>query len=97
MKRRLTLPGITGLAIIAIATWIAFLTGSPASAEQRVVLKSGIPLEGLLAEIATLNQNPFQAGGQGQPKSRPILLVDDGLRRVYVHERGMVSGPPLGP
>jgi hypothetical protein len=69
-------------------------TCSKSKADQRVVLKSGIALQGLMTEIASLNKDPFQAGGQGQVKARPILLVDDGLRRTYVHRRGMVA---IGP
>jgi predicted esterase len=65
-----------------------------AAADQRVILKSGLTLQGLLADIPSLNQNPFQAGGQAGVTSRPILMVDDGLRRVYVHRRGMVAGEP---
>ena len=64
------------------------------SADQRVLLKSGLTLQGLLADIPSLNENPFQAGGQGSVTVRPILMVDDGLRRVYVHRRGMVAGEP---
>ncbi|WP_182868946.1 alpha/beta hydrolase [Stieleria mannarensis] len=79
---------------IACALAAVLALCSIAHADQRIVLKSGIALEGLFAEIASLNENPFDAGGRGQPKSRPILLVDDGLRRVYIHERGMVAGPP---
>lgn len=86
--QRFRLSSLVG-AVIAVTA-----LGSLANADQRIVLKSGIALEGLFAEIASLNQDPFQAGGRGQPKSRPILLVDDGLRRVYIHERGMVAGPP---
>ncbi|MEO1524931.1 MAG: alpha/beta hydrolase [Planctomycetota bacterium] len=66
--------------------------GSTAFSDQRVTLKSGLTLQGLLADIPSLSQSGFQAGSAGQVKSRPILLVDDGLRRVYVHRRGMVSG-----
>lgn len=81
------------------AIWFAMVIATLAAcrvshADQRVILKSGIALQGLLAEIASLNKNPFQEGGQGQVKTRPILLVDDGLRRVYVHRRGMVAIPP---
>ncbi len=65
-----------------------------ADADQRVILKSGLTLQGLFADIPSLNQNPFQAGGQAAMTSRPILMVDDGLRRVYVHRRGMVAGEP---
>ncbi|WP_235034303.1 alpha/beta hydrolase [Roseiconus lacunae] len=62
-------------------------------ADQRVILKSGLALEGFLVDVASLNESGFSAGG-AQSQSRPILLVDDGLRRVYVHRRGMVAGEP---
>lgn len=85
---------LVGPSALAVLLLSAVVSAPIAEADQRVVLRSGIALQGLLAEIASLDENPFQVGGQGQPKSRPILLVDDGLRRVYVHERGMVAGPP---
>ncbi|KAA5544694.1 alpha/beta hydrolase [Roseiconus nitratireducens] len=79
---------------LLVVALLVVISHRVARADQRVVLKSGITLQGLMAEIASLNQNPFDAGGRGDVKSRPILLVDDGLRRVYVHRRGMVAGPP---
>ena len=63
-------------------------------ADQRVVLKSGLALQGLLAEIPSLDKKAFAQGSRGSNAARPILMVDDGLRRVYVHRRGMVAGPP---
>ena len=85
------IPRITSLLLALTA---AMLTARESFADQRVVLKSGIPLQGLLLDVATLNQDPFAAGGQGQVKARPILMVDDGLRRVYLHRRGMVAAGP---
>ena len=79
--------------VVGLACLFA-VTTTVVQADQRVTLKSGLTLQGLLAEIASLNQNPFQVGGQGSVKARPILLVDDGLRRIYVHRRGMVVGAP---
>ncbi|MCC9599624.1 alpha/beta hydrolase [Stieleria sp. JC731] len=66
---------------------------SKCHADQRVILKSGLTLQGFLVDVASLNQSGFQAGG-AQGQARPILLVDDGLRRVYIHRRGMVAGEP---
>lgn len=86
MKNRLAIRFVILIALVAVC--------NTSHADQRVILRSGIPLQGLMADIASLSENPFQAAGQGQVKIRPILLVDDGLRRVYVHRRGMVSGPP---
>lgn len=65
---------------------------SAATADERIILKSGLSLQGLIAEQVSLNLNAFQQGGQGPVKARPILMVDDGLRRTYVHRRGMVAG-----
>ena len=82
-------PGVCGLAILLLFTCL-----NASHADQRVRLKNGLSLQGLLAEIASLNKNPFsQAAANGG--SRPILFVDDGLRRVYVHRRGMVVGDPV--
>lgn len=80
----------------AAAICVVYCAGLAATvrADQRVILKSGLTLQGLLADIPSLNENPFQAGGQGSVTVRPILMVDDGLRRVYVHRRGMVAGEP---
>ncbi|MCO8124197.1 alpha/beta hydrolase [Stieleria sp. TO1_6] len=91
-KRRVAIRyrGLGGPVVLAV---IAFCCSAAVlRADERVVLKSGIALQGLMTEIASLNENPFQAGGRGEIKTRPILLVDDGLRRVYVHHRGMVAG-----
>ena len=73
---------------------LAVLDSGAVHADQRVVLKSGLTLQGLMDKIASLDHNAFSLGGQGQVKTRPILLVDDGLRRTYVHYRGMVAGEP---
>ena len=73
-----------------IALCLSVLATKVADAQQSVRLKNGIALQGLLAEIASMNKNPFAAGAKGGPQNRPILLIDDGLRRVYVHEKGMV-------
>ncbi|TWU01084.1 alpha/beta hydrolase [Stieleria varia] len=78
------------VSLISIAT-----LGKHSAAEEQIVLKSGLTLQGLSAPIATLNQNPFQAGGAGAVNTLPILMVSDGLRRMYIHRRGMVVGPPV--
>ncbi|MEO1617452.1 MAG: alpha/beta hydrolase, partial [Planctomycetota bacterium] len=61
-------------------------------ADQLVVLKSGLTLQGFLVDLPSLDKTPLANGGQGA--GRPILLVDDGLKRTYVHRRGMVAKPP---
>lgn len=83
-NQRLATIGLTGIGLTVVLS-----VCSMTFADQRVVLKSGIPLQGLLVPY-----DSFQVGAQGQGQARPILMVDDGLRRVYVHQRGMVAGPP---
>ena len=65
--------------------------------EEQVLLKNGLSLRGFTLPIGSMNQNPFAAAaaGNGQIKAQPILLIDDQLRRVYVHRNGMVAGPPV--
>ncbi len=65
------------------------------SAEELIRLRNGIILRGFPLEIASLDQNPFAMGGAGEIQSRPIWMVDDGLRRVYIHKLAMVVGAPV--
>ncbi len=63
-----------------------------ALAEEQIRLQSGLLIRGAVVEIASLNQNPFTAGaGGGEVQLRPIWMIDDGLRRTYVHKLGMVA------
>ncbi len=65
-------------------------------AEQQVRLKNGMALNGLILDITSLNQNPFAAAaGGGGVQTRPIMLVDNGLTRIYIHRNGMVVGDPI--
>lgn len=70
-----------------------------ADAEQLIQLRNGMTIRGSYVEIGSLNQNPFAAGGS-EVQTRPIWMVDDGLRRTYIHRRGMVAAaneiPDLG-
>ncbi|HBJ35075.1 MAG TPA: alpha/beta hydrolase [Planctomycetaceae bacterium] len=68
------------------------MLGQVASAEQLVRLKSGLTLRGSVVPIPTVNQNAFaSASTTAASKSLPIWMVDDGLRRVYVHKNAMVA------
>lgn len=82
---------VIGLAVLIVTT--PLLISASAEAEELVTLRSGLTLQGSSTDIPSLNQNAFESNG-GIPAIRPILLVDDGLRRVYVHRRGMVVGAP---
>tara|TARA_R110002049_G_scaffold2750_8_gene22158 strand:- start:75820 stop:78297 length:2478 start_codon:yes stop_codon:yes gene_type:complete len=63
--------------------------------EELIQLKNGFSLRGFTLPIGSMNQNPFaSAANNGQIKAQPILLIDDQLRRTYVHRNGMVVGQP---
>ena len=61
------------------------------SAEQLFQLKNGLVIRGSKAEIATLKEG-FGAAAAGQINVRPIWLIDDGLRRIYIHGSRMSAG-----
>ncbi|QDS96279.1 hypothetical protein FF011L_50870 [Roseimaritima multifibrata] len=62
-----------------------------AVAEYNVPLANGLMVRGSVVEIASLNENAFSKGSGTQPTARPIWMIDDGLRRVFVHQQGMVA------
>jgi predicted esterase len=70
-----------------------FFNGS-AVAEQAFQLRNGMVLLGSKAEIATLKEG-FGAAAAAQVNVRPIWLIDDGLRRQYIHGKSMVAAPPV--
>lgn len=77
-----------------------FLVVGPAPrevwAEKLISLRNGVTLRGNYIERATLDQNSFSAASAGTGlQIRPIWMVDDGLRRTYIHRRGMVSAEPV--
>lgn len=65
-----------------------------AAGEQVFQLRNGMVLRGSKAEIATLKEG-FGAAAAAQANVRPIWLIDDGLRRHYVHGKAMVVGQPV--
>ena len=65
-----------------------------ASAEQLISLRNGLILRGTVAKVATLKEG-FGAAGANQLQVRPIWYIDDGLRRNFVHGRGMVAVDPV--
>ncbi|MGV3486452.1 MAG: alpha/beta hydrolase [Planctomycetaceae bacterium] len=84
---------LISLAFLGVMLFIGLADGGkPLYAEQQIQLRSGLVLRGSVVEIASLNQNPFAAGAAGgQIQVRPIWMIDDGLRRTYVHKMGMVA------
>ncbi|QDT08552.1 alpha/beta hydrolase [Planctomycetes bacterium K23_9] len=61
-------------------------------AEESLRLKNGLMIQGNVFELPSMKEG-FAAAGGGI-KSQPIVMVDDGLRRVYLYRRGMVLGEP---
>lgn len=49
-----------------------------------VVIRDGRILEGELGKVAGLAENVLASGNAAEPAVRPILLVDDGLRRTFL-------------
>lgn len=63
-------------------------------AEQVFQLRNGLTLRGLVLEIATLKDG-FGAASTNDSNIRPIWLIDDGLRRTYIHGKSMSQGEPI--
>lgn len=70
------------LVIAAGTLWSAVAT--PAHA-QRLQLKDGRVINGTIARTGGVAENPAKPGGQaGEVATRPILVVDDELRRIFI-------------
>src|ERR1700742_948022 len=53
---------------------------------QTLTLKDGRKLEGKYAEIGSIAENPLSPKSQaGEVPVTPLLVVDDGLRRTFIH------------
>lgn len=76
--------------LLTLCLWTTRCTG-----EQLITLRNGITLRGIYIELPTLNHNSNSLGADGGIQSRPIWMVDDGLRRTYIHRRGMVNNEPV--
>ncbi len=67
----------------ALAVSLACCT---AALGQTLLLKDGRKLEGKYAEIASVAENPLSPKTQaGEVPVTPLLVIDDGLRRTYIH------------
>jgi len=72
----------TALVLICAAAAIALPPAlAPASV---VVLRDGRILHGELGKVAGLAENVLAAEDPNEPVVRPVLLIDDGLRRTFV-------------
>lgn len=80
----------SALAVILFASSFA----RPLIAEQIFQLRNGLVLRGNKNEIPTIKEG-FGAAAAAQAAVRPIWVIDDGLRRYFLHGRGMVAVPPV--
>lgn len=70
----------------------SFCLGTIAQAEQLVRLKSGLVVRGNVIEVPGVDQSAFAvASATAENRALPVWLIDDGLRRIYVHKAGMVA------
>ena len=59
---------------------------SPPAVAQSLLLKDGRKLDGKFAEIASVAENPLSPKSPvGEVPVTPLLVIDDGLRRTYIH------------
>ncbi len=80
--------------LVLVSTVLTQVAITAAFAEQLFRLRNGMILRGSMARIATLKDG-FGAAAAGQSNLRPIWLIDDGLRRIYIHGNGMSAGEPV--
>lgn len=66
---------------------------SPTSAEELFQLDNGLVLRGSMGKIATLKEG-FGAAAAGEIQVMPIWVINDGLRRTFIHGKGMVKIAP---
>ena len=77
--------------VIGACSLLLVCFASPAFA-QKIRLKDGRVLNGKMLPISGVADNPIEYAGQGgEAKSRPILLIDDYLRRVFVPKLSLAS------
>src|SRR5689334_23550411 len=70
------------LAFTAFALLLAWSTATG----QSLVLKDGRKLDGKYAEIASVAENALSSkAGAGEVALTPLLVIDDGLRRIFIH------------
>jgi len=80
-RRRATVPRL--LLALALCVWATV----PVARAAKIVLEDGRVLEGSLAPISSLAEQPGAGRGGEEAKARLILLCDDGLRRIFVPKR----------
>ncbi|MFK8115474.1 MAG: alpha/beta hydrolase [Rubripirellula sp.] len=63
-------------------------------AEQLFQFANGMVVRGSMAKISTLKEG-FGAAAAGEIQVMPIWMINDGLRRTYIHGNGMVKIAPV--
>ncbi len=61
------------------------------SQSRQVRLVNGLTLEGGILELSSINADPFSAASKSEVETRPIWLIDNGLKRVYVYQHELVE------
>jgi len=82
---------VNSFRLVAAAVLVA-LAPLDVQSEQLVRLKSGLNVRGSVVPIPSVNQNAFAAAsGTASNASLPVWMIDDGLRRTYIHKNAMVA------
>jgi len=84
-NRRYTVSKLLPL-VVAIGAFAALVVGSGSSFGQTLLLKDGRKLEGRFAQMASMSENPLAPKTTaGEVPVTPLIVVDDGLRRTFIH------------
>ncbi len=85
------------LRVVAVVTSLIVFSidalSTQVAAEQVFQLRNGLTLRGLVIELPTLKEG-FGAAAMNDSNVRPVWLIDDGLRRTYIHGKSMSQARP---
>src|SRR5688572_20399716 len=71
--------------VAAVVVALTIIAAAPVEAAT-LLLKDGRTLEGRYAELTSVAENPLAPKTQaGEVALTPLLVIDDGLRRTYIH------------
>ncbi|MFV0446682.1 MAG: hypothetical protein ACK5Q5_24180 [Planctomycetaceae bacterium] len=79
------------VALLALL-WLGLICPAPTRA-GRVVLKSGFEIPGIPVNVPGLNQKTAAAHLGGNIPQTPYWMVDDGIRRYFVHRQNLAPAP----
>jgi hypothetical protein len=72
--------------LFALGALALTLVCSTPTLAQVLLLKDGRRLDGKFAELASISESPLASKSQaGEVPLTPLLVVDDGLRRTFIH------------